>query len=54
MHRLSVLPDGSLHLDILQDNTADAKVPLPCANWARAIGVKLLLWAWPLLSSPLG
>ena len=37
MRRLSLLPEGSLHLDILRDNIADAKGPLPCANWAQGI-----------------
>lgn len=37
MRRLSRLPEGSLHLDILSENIADAKGPLPCANWARDI-----------------
>ena len=40
MRRLSVLPDDSLHLHLLRDNIADAKGPLPCANWARGIEVK--------------
>ena len=40
MRRLSMLPDDSLHLHILRDNIADAKGPLPCANWARGIEVK--------------
>ena len=51
LHRLTVLPDDSLHLDILQDNIADAKGPLPCADSARGIEVKLLLWAFPFFSS---
>ena len=34
MRRLSLLPEGSLHLDILRDNIADALQPLMCANWA--------------------
>ena len=37
MRRLSLLPEGSLHLDILQDNIADAQQPLMCANWAAGV-----------------
>ena len=37
MRRLSILPEGSLHLDILQDNIADAWQPLVCANWAAGV-----------------
>ena len=33
MRRLSLLPEGSLHLDILRDNIVDARQPLMCANW---------------------
>ena len=40
VRRLSLLPDDSLHLDILRDNVADARDPLPYANWARGIEVK--------------
>ena len=60
MHRLSLLPDGSLHLDILQEdvnNVADAKGPLPCANWASGIEAKSAAsdpGMASLLSSPLG
>ena len=56
MHRLSVLPDDSLHLHILRDNIADAKGPFPCANWARGIEVKLaaLGMASPFVSSGIG
>ena len=56
MRRLSVLPDDSLHLHILRDNIADAKDPLPCANWARGIQVKFaaLGMASPFVSSGIG
>ena len=56
MRRLSVLPDDSLHLHILQDNIADAKGPLPCANWAGGIEVKFaaLGMASPFVSSGIG
>ena len=37
MRRLSLLPEGSLHLDILKDNIADAQQPLLCANWAAGV-----------------
>ena len=51
-----ILPDGSLHLHILRDNIADAKGPLPCANWARGIEVKFaaLGMASPFFSSGIG
>ena len=56
MRRLWVLPDDSLHLHILRDNIADAKGPLPCANWARGIEVKFaaLGMASPFVSSGIG
>ena len=56
MRRLSVLPYDSLHLHILRDNIADAKGPLPCANWARGIEVKFaaLGMASPFVSSGIG
>ena len=56
MRRLSVLPDDSLHLHVLRDNIADAKGPLPCANWARGIEVKFatLCMASPFVSSGIG
>ena len=56
MRRLSVLPDDSLHLDILRDNIADAKGPLPSANGARGIEVKFaaLGMASPYISSGIG
>ena len=37
MRRSSLLPEGSLHLDILRDNIADARQPLMCANWAAGV-----------------
>ena len=37
MRRLLLLPEGSLHLDILQDNIADARQPLVCTNWAAGV-----------------
>ena len=38
MRRLSLLPEGSLHLDIHRDNIADARgQPLMCANWAAGV-----------------
>ena len=46
---LSVLPDDSLHLDILQDDIAELKGPLPCANWDRGIEVQFAALGWPLL-----
>ena len=56
MRRLSVLSDDSLHLHILRDNIADAKGPLPSANWARGIEVKFaaLGMASPFVSSGIG
>ena len=56
MRRLSVLPDDSLQLHILRDNIADAKGPLPCANWAIGIEVKFaaLGMASPFVSSGIG
>ena len=46
----------SLHLHILRDNIADAKGPLPCANWATGIEVKFaaLGMASPFVSSGIG
>ena len=37
MRRLSLVPEGSLHLDILRDNIADARQPLVCAHWAAGV-----------------
>ena len=50
---LSLLPEGSLHLDVLRDNIADARQPLMCASWAVGVDQQFRdLWA--LLSFPLG
>ena len=56
VRRLLLLPDGSLLLDILRDNIANARGPLPCANWARGIEMKLatLGMAPPFISSGIG
>ena len=56
VRRLSLLPDDSLHLDILRNNVADARGPLPCANWARGFEVKFaaLGMASPFISSRIG
>ena len=47
-----MLPDDSLHLDILRNNIADAKGPLPCVNWAQGIEMKFaaLCMASPCIS----
>ena len=37
MHRLSEMPEGSLHLDILKDNIADARQQSRCTNWAKGV-----------------
>ena len=37
MHRLSEMPEGSLRLDILKDNFADALQQSHCTNWAKGI-----------------
>ncbi len=52
-HCLSLLPEGSLHHDILRDNIADAKGPLPRANWAEGIDRQLAIqgMASPIVSS---
>ena len=56
VRRLSSLPGDSLHLDILRDKIADARSPLPCADWARGIEVKFaaLGMASPSISSGIG
>ena len=41
MHRLSEMPEGSLHLDILKDNIADARQQSHCTNWAKGITKQL-------------
>ena len=52
VRHLSLLPDDSLHRDILCD-IADARGPLPCANWARGIEMNLttLAMASPFIFS---
>lgn len=37
MRRLLGMPQGSLHLDILQDNIADAHQRSSCTNWAKGV-----------------
>ena len=37
MHRLSNMPDDSIHAEILRDNIADAKGHPSCGNWAGGI-----------------
>ena len=37
MRRLSLLPEGSLHLDVFPDTIADARQPLMCASWAAGV-----------------
>ena len=37
MHRLSNMPDDSIHAEILQDNVADAQQHPSCDNWAGGI-----------------
>ena len=40
MHRLLDMPTGSLHLDILKDNLADARAQPSCGNWASGVQAK--------------
>ena len=55
MRQLSLLPEGSLHLDVLRDNIADARQPLMCANWAAGVDKQFRdLGMVSLLSFPLG
>ena len=53
MSSLLLLPGGSLHLNILRDDIADARAPLPgplpCANWAR--GVEMIFTTLGVASS---
>ena len=56
MRRLSLLPESSLHLDILRDNSADARQPLMCANWAAGVDKQFrgLSMGSPFFSSGIG
>ena len=56
MRRLSLLPEGSLHLDVLRDNIADARQPLMCANWAAGVDKEFrgLGMGSPFVSSGIG
>ena len=56
MRRLSLLPEGSLHLDVLRDNIADARQPLMCANWAAGVDKQFrgLGMGSPFVSSGIG
>ena len=56
LRRLSLLPEGSLHLDILRDNIADAWQPLMCANWAAGVDkqFRVLGMGSPFISSGIG
>ena len=53
MHRLSVMPESSVHRDILLDNIADAHDHPSCRNWANGIVAQysLLGMASPFSSS---
>ena len=53
---LSLLPDDSLRLDILQDKIAVAGGPLPCANRARGTDLQFatLGMVSPFFSSGIG
>ena len=37
MHRLSVMPESSIHVDILKDNISAAQQHPMCGNWATGI-----------------
>ena len=56
IRRSSLLPEGSLHLDILRDNTADARQPSMCANWAAGVDKQFrdLGMGSPFISSGFG
>ena len=56
MRRLSLLPEGSLHLNILRDKIADAWQPSMCANWAAGVDKQFrdLGMGSPFISSGIG
>ena len=56
VRRLSLLPEGSLHLDVLRDNIADARQPLMLANWAAGVDKQSGAWVLgsPFVSSGIG
>ena len=56
MRRLSPLPEGSFHLDILRDNIADARQLLVCTNWATGVDRQFmdLGMGSPFISSGIG
>ena len=47
MHRLSNMPDDSLHAGILRDNVADAQQDPSYDNWAGGIVKQYSVLAWP-------
>ena len=53
MRQLSLLPEGSLDLEIVRDNNADARQPLMCANWAAGVDRDLSMGS-PFISSGIG
>ena len=46
--------EGSLHLDILRDNIADARQPLMCAHWAADVDKQVRDLGSPFISSGIG
>ena len=53
MRCLSTLPDHSFHLDIVQDDVADAGDPLPCSEWALGIEMQVAFLGAPAgIASP--